>query len=132
MSIFVKRFIEWIMCKIYLDRKDHKPPFFKEGEIWWCYMGENIGCEISGKGNSFKRPVLIIKKLDKYSFIALPVTRTIRNGSWYYHFYNKGVSNNIILVQPRYLDYRRLDKPLTSIFNDELMKVRSNFISMFK
>ena len=24
-------------------------PAIKEGEIWWCAMGENIGVEINGK-----------------------------------------------------------------------------------
>ena len=33
------------------------------GEIRWCRFGINIGNEIIGKGNTFHRPVLILKKL---------------------------------------------------------------------
>lgn len=42
----IKRFLEWMTIKEKLHSKEHKPPLFKEGEIWWSYFGENIGTEI--------------------------------------------------------------------------------------
>jgi mRNA interferase MazF len=44
------------------QRINQKNNFFKikEGEIWWCNLGYNIGSEVYGKGNSFLRPVLVI------------------------------------------------------------------------
>ena len=56
-----KHFKEWINLKEKLHF-NAKLPRIKEGEIWWCSFGENIGTEINGKSARFTRPVLIIKK----------------------------------------------------------------------
>ena len=32
----------------------------KEGEVWWCSVGENVGVEINGKHSLFLRPVLVL------------------------------------------------------------------------
>lgn len=61
-----KRFDDWNMAK----KKAHKlgrVPAFKEGEIWWCVIGENIGIEINGKQKKFSRPVLVLKKISQLS-----------------------------------------------------------------
>ena len=49
-------------------------PLFKEGEIWWTHLGVNVGFEMDGKGKESTRPVLIIKKYNKFSFLALPLS----------------------------------------------------------
>jgi mRNA interferase MazF len=81
MPEFTKRFPDWIPIKSYLDRKGNMPPLFREREIWWCSVGENVGMEISGKGAFFRRPVLVLRKLDAFTFIGAPLTRTTRIGS---------------------------------------------------
>ncbi len=48
--------------------------YFKEGEIWWIHAGLNIGFEINGKGKEFMRPILIVRKYNKYSFLAIPLS----------------------------------------------------------
>src|SRR5438046_203332 len=57
---------------------------FREGEIWWCYWGMNVGEEVYGKGKDFKRPAIILRKLSKRSCVVLPITAKTRNGSWYF------------------------------------------------
>jgi len=47
---FIKNFLNWFNLKSQLDQNNHKPPSVSEGQIWWCYLGENIGTEVSGKG----------------------------------------------------------------------------------
>ena len=64
---FIKRFTEWMTLKKQLDIRYRTPPDFKDGEVWWCHIGENVGSEISGKSDFFTRPVLILKKYDPYS-----------------------------------------------------------------
>ena len=49
MATIIKRFFEWIKLKEKLHHKEHKPPLFKEGEMWWSYFGENVGTEMNGK-----------------------------------------------------------------------------------
>jgi UDP-N-acetylbacillosamine transaminase len=54
--------------------KDVKKIFFKEGEIWWVTLGLNVGEETYGKGDNFRRPVLIFRKLTGSSCVVLPLT----------------------------------------------------------
>ncbi len=44
-----KRFQDWIKVKEGLHEGDALRTI-KEGEIWWCGVGENVGVEINGKG----------------------------------------------------------------------------------
>ena len=48
--------------------------YFHEGEIWWVRFGLNVGFEIDGKEADFSRPALVLKKYNRYSFLALPLT----------------------------------------------------------
>ena len=79
----MKEFLAWIGIKQKLDDSNHKPPYFKEREIWWASIGENIGTEMNGKNSYFRRPVLIVRKLDTYSFVCVPLTSKQKEGSWY-------------------------------------------------
>ncbi|MBU1046193.1 type II toxin-antitoxin system PemK/MazF family toxin [Patescibacteria group bacterium] len=57
--------------------------YFRDGEIWWVKLGINIGYETDGKSEDFTRPVLILKKYNKYSFLAIPLTSKIKLGRYY-------------------------------------------------
>src|SRR5438477_8514794 len=48
--------------------------YFREGEVWWVRLGHNIGYEANGKSRKFTRPVIVLKKYNQYSFLALPLT----------------------------------------------------------
>lgn len=52
--------------------------FYYEGEIWWVRLGKNIGYEANGKDREFTRPVIVLKKYNQYSFLALPLTTASR------------------------------------------------------
>jgi mRNA interferase MazF len=52
--------------------------YFHEGDIWWARLGVNVGFEIDGKHKQFARPVIVLKKYNQYSFLALPLTTAIR------------------------------------------------------
>ncbi|MEK7175591.1 MAG: hypothetical protein AAB693_02185 [Patescibacteria group bacterium] len=77
----LKDFLKWIKIKGKLHDSNHQPPYFKEREIWWCSVGENVGTEMNGKNDYFRRSVLIVKKLDRYSFLAIPLTTNQKKGS---------------------------------------------------
>jgi mRNA interferase MazF len=130
MSKFIKDFIRWLSIKSKIDNLDHNPPLFNEGEIWWCSIGENIGVEISGKGNYFRRPVIIIRKLDKYSFIGVPVTSQSRVGTWYMSIKVKNKDNYVVLSQIRHVDYRRMDKILFTIDKNLLDQIKVKIINI--
>ncbi len=58
---------EWIEAK-------NNKIYFKEGEVWWAHLGVNIGYEMNGKGTNFARPVIVLKKYNQFSFLALPLS----------------------------------------------------------
>ena len=56
--------------------------FFKEGEVWWVNLGVNVGFEMDGKGSDFIRPVLIVRKYNQYSFLAIPLTTSPKTNKY--------------------------------------------------
>lgn len=68
----MKRFDEWnILKKKVNDLKDDL--FVRPREIRYAHLGINVGNEEDGKGKTFQRPVLIIKKVGNMFFVA-PMT----------------------------------------------------------
>jgi len=104
---FIKNFLEWFSLKPKLDGLNHKPPFFKDREIWWCHLGENIGTEISGKSASFTRPVIVLKKLSKHTALIVPTSTKIKQGTWFVYFIHKNKEMVACLHQIKVIDYRR-------------------------
>lgn len=56
--------------------------YFRMGEIWWAALGVNVGFEIDGKRSDFSRPVLVLKKYNQFSFLALPLTTNARENPY--------------------------------------------------
>lgn len=125
-----KRFATWTWIKRDIHGSGHKPPFFREGEVWWCYSGENVGVEINGKGERFTRPILIFRKYDRYSFLGLPLSTQEKVGTWYVQVSLKGISQNINLVQGKVLDYKRLKEKFGQIDESEFYKIRRKYIDL--
>src|SRR3989344_2046680 len=96
-----KNFDEWNNKKKKLDMATHIPPLISEGDLWWCSVGENVGAESSGKGQNFTRPIVILKKFGKVSFLGIPTTTKKQKGSWYVGFKHKGVDEVAMLNQVR-------------------------------
>ena len=119
----IKKFQAWIELKQELHEKNHKPPYFKEREIWWCSLGENIGSEMNGKKQYFRRPMLVIRKLDRYSFLAVPLTSKQKVGSWYVTITHSDRKSTAVISQIRHIDYRRLDKKMGTLDKTDYKKI---------
>ena len=81
--------------------------YFREGDVWWCAIGLNIGDESFGKGEVFRRPILVLKKLSSNLCIALPMSSRQKIGTW---FFNMNLNNKIecvMLHQIRTIDKKR-------------------------
>ena len=76
-----KDFDQWNEKKKKIDAKQEQL-FFKQGEIWWVNFGCNVGYEMDGKGVEYTRPAIIIKKYNKFSFLAIPLS-TARKTNFY-------------------------------------------------
>lgn len=102
-----KDFDSWNGKKKQLDGT-RRNLFFKEGEIWWCSMGLNIGEEVYGKGEYFRRPVVVLKKLSHNSCIVMPTTTKKREGSWYHHLHIRSKDRFVMMNQIRFISANRL------------------------
>jgi mRNA interferase MazF len=71
----MKDFDKWNTVKKATDAADEESRlFFRDGDIWWVRLGVNVGYETDGKNREFTRPVLVVKKYNQYSFLAIPLT----------------------------------------------------------
>ncbi|MCX6780980.1 MAG: hypothetical protein NT003_02595 [Candidatus Magasanikbacteria bacterium] len=62
-----KKFDEWNNLKQRLHGRVWRH-YIREGEIWFCSLGVNIGWEQDGKNETFERPVLVVRKLSRHYF----------------------------------------------------------------
>jgi mRNA interferase MazF len=121
----VKDFDNWNTRK--KELQDNRPPTFKEREIWWCSIGTNVGCETDGKGEEFRRPVLIIKKYNNSQALILPLSSKIKENFYSYTFELKGKRQNVLLSQPKVIDTRRLTKILGRTTPTQFNKILEAF-----
>jgi len=129
----VKKFLEWIKLKEKLHSNKHKPPLFKEGEIWWCRLGVNIGSEVYGKGKEYTRPVLIINSEGSENCICIPLSSKVKNTK--YSCIIKTDDDKLhtaLLFQVRSIDKRRLKEKVYDLNKGEYKKVKIVFDKLFK
>jgi len=105
----MQEYDEWNKVKknIYISENEI---FFKERDIFWAKLGKNIGFEQNGKGDEFTRPIIVAKKYSKNMMLAIPLSTTIRDGSFFFKFNFKDKASTALLVQNRLLSSKRLVK----------------------
>lgn len=128
---FTKDFDGWIELKKKME-KLRKTPTINEGEVWWCGIGTNVGVEISGKGKRYSRPVLVLKKLSKFSFMAVPLTSKCKKGSWYVSFKFLGVIETAAICQARVLGVSRLYSKMGQLPKTDFEKVKRGFLNLYR
>lgn len=106
MSVF-QPLLDWVLLTTKLNQKASVPNFSVR-EVWNCYWGINIGFEINGKTKEFTRPVLILKKLSRYTFVGIPLTSKLHDGPGFLPSKVNGREGRFVLNQIRVLDARRL------------------------
>jgi mRNA interferase MazF len=128
----LKEFLKWIGLKEKLHNKEHIPPLFKEGEIWWSHFGENIGTEMNGKGDFFTRPVLILKKYDRFSFMAAPLTTQDKKGTWYFTFIHNHKQQTAVVSQTRVINYKRPKELVGKVDSTDYENIKKAFMDLHK
>ena len=130
MGEYRKDFDGWIGLKKNMDELG-KLPTINEGEVWWCGVGANVGVEISGKGRRYSRPVLVLKKLSKFGFMAVPLTSKMKEGSWYVSFEFQGMDQTAVVGQARVMSVSRLYGKMGELPKVDLDKVREGFYNLY-
>jgi len=92
-----KDFDRWNELKKKLHQRDEKI-LFHEREIWWCSLGLNIGFEEDGKHSLFERPVLIVRKFNKYVLWVLPLTRSHKIGGYYFRITQGDEDDSVVIL----------------------------------
>jgi len=127
-----KDFEKWNEKKSAIDRLG-SVPLFHEREIWFAYLGANVGFEQNGKGPDFLRPVIVFKKFSNEIFWAIPLTRSRKilnknNDRYYFGFYFvPGIESRAILSQVRLIDARRLAYRIGSLGQAEYIAIKEKF-----
>jgi mRNA interferase MazF len=107
-------FREWHNIKEKVHQRKNLPNF-KEGEIWWCNLGLNVGHETDGKSSVFTRPVLVIRKFSRHTFWGIPLTTKIKNNPYYFEFIFKEKNQCSQLSQLKLFSANRLLNSLGKI-----------------
>ncbi len=118
-----KNFDIWNLEKKKID--EHSMDiYFKQGDIWWCSIGLNIGSELCGKGKEYRRPILIYKKLSEHTFIGIPLSTQRKIGSWFYSFKIGNKIQYLTLNQIRMFDQKRLQRKIDRISTKDFILIK--------
>lgn len=124
-----KKFISWIFNKIIID-KTLKSINLKEGAVYWCSLGENIGFEQNGKGEDFRRPVLVFKKFNNNLFWGIPMSSIIKDNKYCTQVLLKNIERSVLISQLRVLDTKRLDHFIGYISQIDFIKIQIQIINI--
>jgi len=103
-----KDFNKWNEKKKNIHQKNFVP-FFHTREVWWCCLGLNVGFEQDGSGQEYYRPVLILKGMSRYTFVAIPLTSSLDQHKLRFPIGRvEGKEARGLLSQIRVLDAKRL------------------------
>ena len=114
-----------------------KSPFFHEREIWFFYLGANVGFEQDGRGDDFLRPVVVVRKFNNEIFWAIPLTKAgkkIKQKAEKYYLpfiFIKGIKSVAILSQIRLIDARRLARHIGIMGDSDFQKLTKRLKEIF-
>lgn len=134
MNSIAQYFIDWTKNKIrYHLNNVYKTFYFREKEIWWAAMGQNIGFEVNGKHQLFERPVLIIKKYSEDVCFILPLSTKIKNPlPWYQIEVDvDGTPSVANITQGRTISSKRLLRKIVVVDKDVYKNIIKKFTEQF-
>ena len=132
---YIKDFDGWNTKAKKLDSKIFND-FFYAREIWWCALGVNIGSEQDGKNESFERPVLILKRINKDSCLIAPFTSRLIDNEYRITTQSSGMHAQVVLSQIKVISTKRLlrkvGKIKTIIFFEIIIKLSLLILGVMK
>ena len=124
-----EKFDKWNVLKQKIDKKNLIP--FKQGEIYFMSVGQNIGHEVYGKKDLYLRPVLVYKKLSKQTFIGVPLSSKEKDGTYFFTFrYTQKTTSTALLNQIRVFDIKRSEYYDGKIKISDLAKLKEKLLQL--
>lgn len=132
---YIKDFDNWNTKAKLLDSRSFDDYFYAR-EIWWAALGINIGSEQDGKNESFERPILILKRINKDLCLMAPFTSKIVNNDYRITTESTGIQAQVVLSQIKVISSKRLlrkvGKIKTIIFFEILIKLSFIILGIIK
>lgn len=105
----MKKFDDWNIIKKQSEAVyENKTKYFNKREVWLAKIGLNLGREEDGKGDKFVRPVLILRKYNADSFLAMSLSTINKDNKYYFTFDFKNEFISALISQIKFLDRKRL------------------------
>lgn len=122
----MSKFDSWNILKKQIDSETSPPNLFpKEGEVWMSYLGKNIGFEQNGGGDSFSRPVVIIKKFNNHMFWSIPLSTKQKRLDFYFNYIDPNMQHvSAILAQMKLVSIKRLKRKLYEMNPNQLIQMK--------
>jgi mRNA interferase MazF len=127
-----KKYDNWNIKKQEIQFSIIEESYFKEGDIWWCSLGQNIGNETYGKGDDYRRPILVIRKLSSDLCVALPLTSKQKTGTWFTDILLDGESRCVMLYQIRTLNRKRFQRKMGEVSVEDFIKIKEKLESLLE
>ena len=127
-------FENWNKIKQKLHFSQKEIPFFYEREVWFCFIGQNIGFEQNGNNVNFCRPILILKKFGSFGFLGIPLTSNKKEGNWFHNLsVSLGTAKNscLLLLQNRFFSSSRLSHKLGIISKKEFEITKKKIAKLY-
>ena len=118
-----KYFDAWNDIKKKIDAYQ-KIPEPREGEVWFCSIGVNVGREQDGKHRNFERPVLVVRKWMRDCFLGVPLSSKMKTGDYYSVVTVQNIPRMALLIQMKLFDNHRLIRYISSISEQDLFNIR--------
>ncbi|MBQ6461129.1 type II toxin-antitoxin system PemK/MazF family toxin [Candidatus Saccharibacteria bacterium] len=119
-----KTYLNWIPIKVQRNNGTEHPEQYHESEIYWCYLGENIGSEQDGSAPLYTRPALIVKGFSKTLVWCIPISSKKEKSKYTMPVKNRYVDGILLLSQIRAIDTLRLGDYCGTINNSTLHSVK--------
>lgn len=129
-----KDFDNWNKLKKLINSKVIGDDFnFHAGDIWWTTLGLNVGKEMDGKNQTYERPVLILKVINRHTVYVLPLASKDHFVDKYHHKvnYEEGGSGVLVFSQMKVISSNRLLRKLSTISKVDLKEASRLFKSLF-
>ncbi|MDO8561394.1 MAG: type II toxin-antitoxin system PemK/MazF family toxin [bacterium] len=104
-------------------------PFPKEGTVWMCILGVNIGFEQNGAEKDFERPVLVVKKFNNQMYWAVPLSSKQKGYDFYFNFTDpNGLKAAAVLAQMRLISIKRFVREMYRFEDVLFAKIIANIV----
>ncbi len=122
-------FEKWNKLKQKLHESDKKF-YFKEWEIWWISLWQNIWTESFWKWENFRRPILVLKKLSWNSLICIPFSSKKKKWTWFVDCTLHNIKRTALLYQIKMIHTNRFERRIWQIDDDDFIEIKKRLKSL--